>query len=76
MGTRLAELETEHGFPAVSDEQIAAVFGHTDTRQVRIYTQAANKRRQRRAALRALLRAEQPRTSDLPTPAKGSPTGQ
>jgi integrase len=75
MGTRLAELETEHGFPAVSDEQIAAVFGHTDTRQVRIYTQAANKRRQRRAALRALLRAEQPRTSDLPTPDKGSPTG-
>ena len=76
MGTRLAELETGDGFPAVSDEQIAAVFGHTDTRQVRIYTEAANKRRQRQAALRALMRAEQPRTSDLPTPVKGSPTGQ
>jgi integrase len=76
MGTRLAELETEHGEPAVSDEHIAAVFGHADTRQVKVYTAAAKKNRQRRAAMRALMRAEQPRTIDLPTPQKGLPTAR
>jgi hypothetical protein len=43
------------------------VLGHRDTRQVKIYTKGANKRRMARSALATLLGAEQVRTSNLQT---------
>jgi hypothetical protein len=51
MATRLAHL----GF---GDEWIAAVLGHKDTRQVKVYTKGANKRLMARSALLALVEAE------------------
>ena len=50
------------------DEWIAAVLGHKDTRQVKVYTKGANRRLMARSALTTLLGSEQPRTSDLQTP--------
>jgi site-specific recombinase XerD len=55
-------------------EWIAAVLGHKDTRQVKVYTKGANKRRMARSALLALLEAEQPGTPDLHTPGHVSHT--
>ena len=49
-----------------SERQIAAVLGHTDLRQVRRYTEAANKQRMARDALLTLAR-ERLGTSDLQT---------
>jgi hypothetical protein len=51
-----------------SDEWIAAVLGHKDTRQVKVYTKGANRRLMARSALTTLVGSEQPRTSDLQTP--------
>jgi hypothetical protein len=42
-------------------------LGHKDTRQVKVYTKGANKRRMAPCALAALLGAEQVRTPDLQT---------
>jgi site-specific recombinase XerD len=50
------------------DEWIAAVLGHKDTRQVKVYTKGANKKRMARSALLTRLKAEQTRTSFLHTP--------
>jgi integrase len=61
MAQRLADL-------GCGDEWIAAVLGHKDTRQVKVYTKGANKKRMARSALLALLESEQERTSDLHTP--------
>ena len=47
------------------------MLGHSDTRQVKVYTKGANKRRMARSALAALLEAEQVRTSVLQTSATG-----
>jgi hypothetical protein len=43
------------------------VLGHKDTRQVKVYTKGANKRRMARSALASLIEAEQPRTRNLQT---------
>ena len=59
MGARLAD-------QGCSERQIAAVLGHTDLRQVRRYTEAANKQRMARDALLTLAR-ERAGTSDLQT---------
>jgi integrase len=53
-----------------SEPKIAAVLGHKDLRQVRTYTQAANKDRMAEEALFELLgldEEERPRTTDLQT---------
>ncbi len=68
MAKRLAHL-------GCGDEWIAAVLGHKDTRQVKVYTKGANKRRMARSALVALLSAEQAGTPDLHTPGQLSHTG-
>ena len=60
MAERLAHL-------GCGDEWIAAVLGHKDTRQVKVYTKGANKRRMARSALASLVEAEQARTPDLQT---------
>jgi site-specific recombinase XerD len=49
------------------DEWIAAVLGHKDTRQVKVYTKGANKRRMARSALATLIDGEQLRTQNLQT---------
>ena len=58
MAERLAHL-------GCGDEWIAAVLGHKDTRQVKVYTKGANRRRMARSALATLIEAEQPRTHTL-----------
>jgi len=58
MAERLAHL-------GCGDEWIAAVLGHKDTRQVKVYTKGANKRRMARWALASLAAAEQGRTPKL-----------
>jgi site-specific recombinase XerD len=60
MAERLAHL-------GCGDEWIAAVLGHKDTRQVKVYTKGANKRRMARSALASLVEAEQARTPNLQT---------
>jgi hypothetical protein len=50
------------------DEWIAAVLGHKDTRQVKVYTKGANRRLMAGSALTTLLGSEQVRTPDLQTP--------
>jgi len=60
MAQRLAHL-------GCGDEWIAAVLGHKDTRQVKVYTKDASKRRMARSALATLLASEQVRTPDLQT---------
>jgi integrase len=60
MAERLAHL-------GCGDEWIAAVLGHKDTRQVKVYTKGANKRRMARSALARLAEAEQGRTPNLQT---------
>jgi integrase len=67
MAKRLAHL-------GCGDEWIAAVLGHKDTRQVKVYTKGANKRRMARSALIALLEAEHAGTSDLHTQGQVSHT--
>ena len=70
MAERLAHL-------GCGDEWIAAVLGqHKDTRQVKVYTKGANKRRMARSALASLIEAEQPRTSDLQTLVPDLQTGR
>ena len=69
MAERLAHL-------GCGDEWIAAVLGHKDTRQVKVYTKSANKRRMARSALAKLIEAEQSRTSDLQTLAPDLQTGR
>jgi integrase len=64
MAERLAHL-------GCGDEWIAAVLGHKDTRQVKVYTRGANKRRMARSALVTLLQAEQSGTPDLQTTGQG-----
>ena len=61
---RIAERLADLG---CGEEWIAAVLGHRDTRQVKVYTKGANKRRMARSALTTLLGSEQPRKSDLQT---------
>ena len=60
MAERLAHL-------GCGDEWIAAVLGHKDTRQVKVYTKGANKRRMARSALASLAEAEHARTPNLQT---------
>ncbi len=68
MAERLAHL-------GCGDEWIAAVLGHKDTRQVKVYTRDASKRRMARSALVALLNSEQSRTPDLQTSGPDLQTG-
>ena len=68
MAVRLAE---EYG---CSELEIMAVLGQRDSRQVRKYTAAANKKRMAERALFKLLGSEQPRTPDSHTAAAVSHT--
>ena len=69
MAERLAHL-------GCGDEWIAAVLGHKDTRQVKVYTKGANRRRMARSALATLIEAEQPRTHTLQTEGENLQTGR
>ena len=68
MAERLAHL-------GCGDEWIAAVLGHKDTRQVKVYTKGANRRRMARSALASLAEAEQARTPNLQTLTENLQTG-
>jgi hypothetical protein len=52
------------------------VLGHKDTRQVKVYTKAANKRRMARSALASLIEEEQLRTTNLQTLVPDLQTGR
>ena len=67
MAERLAHL-------GCGDEWIAAVLGHKDTRQVKVYTRGASKRLMARSALTQLAEAEHDGTSNLQTSGKNSQT--
>jgi site-specific recombinase XerD len=70
MAERLAHL-------GCGDEWVAAVLGHKDTRQVKIYTRGTNKSFMARSALRQLAEAEHDGTLNLQTSGENlQPRGQ
>ena len=69
---RIAERLADLG---CGEEWIAAVLGHRDTRQVKVYTKGANRRRMARSAFATLLSSEQVRTSNLQTLEQDLQTG-